>query len=219
LPRASGAGVDRAGHARRAHLARRAVLRGRRADVRRHAPGRAHPLRGQLPQPRGGRVTRQRRRAARRRRGQRGADPGGRAVNSQRVARLVTDVVVRRPALWRLLRGRTRGLFDRLAPTWETRIGPQLAPRVTFEVGDGSRLAFADGAFELVTLANMIPFFDELARVTAPGGAVAFSFSKGPETPIYVQSQRLRNELSRRGFLEFADFAAGPATALLARKG
>jgi malonyl-CoA O-methyltransferase len=177
------------------------------------------------------------------------------------------------------VRGRTRGLFDQLAPSWETRIGPQhvaalelalegldpprrvldlgtgtgvaakavamrfpdaqvtgvdlspgmieqakaglpsgLAERVVFEVGDASALAFGDGAFDLVTLANMIPFFDELARVTAPGGAVVLSFSRGEETPIYVPFDRLRRELGRRGFAEFADFSAGPATALRATR-
>ena len=96
---------------------------------------------------------------------------------------------------------------------------PELASRVRFEVGDASRLPFEDGAFELVTLANMIPFFDELARVTAAGGAIVFSFSKGSETPIYVATERLRRELGRRGFSQFADFAANPTTALVARKG
>ena len=200
-------------------------------------------------------------------------------MNSQRVARFVTDAVVRMPLLWRVLRGRTRGMFDQLAPTWETRIGPhhvaamqlaldtlpsprrvldvgtgtgvaaaavahrypeaevvavdlspgmiaeaerqlppELASRVRFEVGDAAHLPFEDSAFELVTLANMIPFFDELARVTAAGGAIVFSFSKGSETPIYVATERLRRELGRRGFSQFADFAAEPATALLARK-
>jgi SAM-dependent methyltransferase len=64
----------------------------------------------------------------------------------------------------------------------------------------------------------MIPFFDELARVLAPGGWALFSFSVGPETPIWVAPERLLSELSRRGFSEFADFQAGPGTALLARK-
>jgi ubiquinone/menaquinone biosynthesis C-methylase UbiE len=95
---------------------------------------------------------------------------------------------------------------------------PELAARVRFEVGDAARLPFDDAAFELVTLANMIPFFDELARVTAAAGAILFSFSRGAETPIYVQEGRLREELSRRGFAQFASFAAGPATALLARR-
>ncbi len=64
----------------------------------------------------------------------------------------------------------------------------------------------------------MIPFFDELARVTAPGGAVVVSYSRGAATPIYVAPERLHRELAGRGFAEFADFSAGPATALLARR-
>jgi ubiquinone/menaquinone biosynthesis C-methylase UbiE len=89
---------------------------------------------------------------------------------------------------------------------------------VSFQVGDAAELPFDDGAFELVTLANMIPFFDELSRVTAPDGAIVFSFSRGSETPIYVPPERLRRELGRRGFAQFADFSAGPATALFARR-
>jgi SAM-dependent methyltransferase len=95
---------------------------------------------------------------------------------------------------------------------------PELAGRVTFQAGDAERLPFDDGSFELVTLANMIPFFDELARVVAPGGHVAFSFSAGPQTPIWVPPERLRRELERRGFADFAEFDAGAGTALLARK-
>ena len=95
---------------------------------------------------------------------------------------------------------------------------PELRGRVSFERADASRLPFEDGAFDLVLLANMIPFFDELARVTAPGGTAVFSFSLGPETPIYVPRERLRSELARRGFSEFADFSAGAGTALVARK-
>ena len=95
---------------------------------------------------------------------------------------------------------------------------PELAGRVRFEAGDGERLPFGDGAFDLVTLANVIPFFDELARVTAPGGHLVVSFSAGPETPIWVPPQRLRRELAARGFSDFADFEAGTGTALVARK-
>lgn len=95
---------------------------------------------------------------------------------------------------------------------------PELAERVRFEQADAARLPYGDASFDLVTLANMIPFFDELARVVAPGGRALFSFSVGPETPIWVAPERLRAELSRRGFSDFADFQAGAGTALLARK-
>jgi hypothetical protein len=64
----------------------------------------------------------------------------------------------------------------------------------------------------------MIPFFDEVERVTAPRGWALFAWSVGPETPIYVPPERLRTELAGRGFTDFADFAAGPGTSFLARK-
>jgi SAM-dependent methyltransferase len=94
----------------------------------------------------------------------------------------------------------------------------ELAERVRFESGDASALPFADGSFEVVAHANMIPFFDELERVLAPGGQAVFAFSLGPRTPIYVTPERLKEELGRRGFTEFAEFTAGKGTALLARK-
>jgi ubiquinone/menaquinone biosynthesis C-methylase UbiE len=95
---------------------------------------------------------------------------------------------------------------------------PELAGQVRFEEADAEHLPYPDAWFDLVSLANMIPFFPELARITAPGGAVAFSFSGGAETPIYVPPELLRKELSKRGFTEFAEFAVGRGTALVARK-
>jgi SAM-dependent methyltransferase len=195
----------------------------------------------------------------------------------QRFARFVTDIVVRQPFLWRLLRPLMRRQFDTLAPVWDARrtpeafatiplglgrieappahvldlgtgtgsvarilaerlptadiVGVDLSPRmieearartsaanVRYQVADAQQLPFADGAFDLVTLANMIPFFDELARVVATGGYVLFSFSMGAGTPIYVTPERLRAELERRGFAEFAELSAGEGTALVARK-
>jgi ubiquinone/menaquinone biosynthesis C-methylase UbiE len=195
----------------------------------------------------------------------------------QRFARIVTNVVVRRPMLWRFLRRPLRAQFDRLAPVWEEMrsaeafapveaalerlpepprrvldlgtgtgsvarlvaarfpdaavIGVDLSERMieqarrrtesaraSYEVADAEHLPFEDGAFDLVTLGNMIPFFDELARIVASGGRVLFAFSAGPETPIYVSSERLRDQLSRRGFAEFAELSAGRGTAFLALK-
>ena len=90
--------------------------------------------------------------------------------------------------------------------------------RIRYVVADAQRLPFEDGAFDLVTLGNMIPFFDEVARVVAPGGSVLFAFSAGPSTPIYVAPGRSRSELSRRGFGGFGELAAGRGTALIATR-
>jgi SAM-dependent methyltransferase len=98
------------------------------------------------------------------------------------------------------------------------KLAPELAGRVRFEVADSAGLPFADGSFELVALANMIPFFDELGRVLAPGGHVLFAFSEGAATPIYVPFERLRSELLRRGFAEPEELSVGTGTAVLARK-
>jgi ubiquinone/menaquinone biosynthesis C-methylase UbiE len=87
-----------------------------------------------------------------------------------------------------------------------------------YEVADAAALPFPDGSFDLVTLNNMIPFFDEVARVTAPGGHVAVAFALGPQTPIWVPLDRVRRELEARGFLHVADFAAGRGRSLLAER-
>jgi SAM-dependent methyltransferase len=94
----------------------------------------------------------------------------------------------------------------------------ELSGRVRFEQADASRLPYDDHSFDLLSLANMIPFFDEIDRMLAPGGSVIFSFSGGAETPIWVPTERIRGELSRRGFSEFADFHVGRGTSVLARK-
>jgi malonyl-CoA O-methyltransferase len=95
----------------------------------------------------------------------------------------------------------------------------RLGGRVQYDIADASALPYDDGAFELVTLSNMIPFFDELARVTSAGGSVIVAFTMGDRTPIYVPFSRVRSELARRGFAHVADFDAGTGTALLAKKG
>jgi ubiquinone/menaquinone biosynthesis C-methylase UbiE len=109
-------------------------------------------------------------------------------------------------------------LSERMLAQARSKTPPGLGGRIRFERADASRLPYADGSFELVAHANMIPFFDELARVLAPGGQALFAFSGGAETPIYVATERLREELSRRGFAEFADITEGKGSGLLARK-
>jgi SAM-dependent methyltransferase len=199
----------------------------------------------------------------------------------QRFARLATDLAVRRPALWGLLRRPLRLQFNRLARSWDEGRSPtrlagfeaalalvpgaprraldvgtgtgdaafalarrwpelevvgvdlselmvaearrkiplELAGRVRFEPADAAALPFEDGFFDLVGLNNAIPFFDELARVLAPGGIAVFGASAGAATPIYVAPERLRRELGNRGFEGFREVTAGRATGLLAWKG
>ena len=95
---------------------------------------------------------------------------------------------------------------------------PELEGRVRFEVADAAALPFEEEAFDLVVLLNMIPFFEELARVAAPDGAVVFAWSSGPQTPIYVPPETLRAGLETRGFAGFDEVAAGRGTAFVARK-
>ena len=87
-----------------------------------------------------------------------------------------------------------------------------------YEVADASALAFPDGAFDLVTLSNMIPFFDELERVTAAGGFVVVAYSRGSATPIWVPLDRVERELGRRGIETIETLSVPPGLALLARK-
>ena len=92
------------------------------------------------------------------------------------------------------------------------------APQLRFEVGDASRVEAADGSFDLVAMNNVIPFFDELGRIVAPGGHLLVAFSRGAETPIYVRPGPLRRGLRRGGFEVVEEVAAGPGTAIVARR-
>jgi hypothetical protein len=64
----------------------------------------------------------------------------------------------------------------------------------------------------------MIPFLDQTARVLRPGGWTLFAFSSGAETPIWVEPDRLRRELERRGFTDFAEISTGRGVAAVARR-
>ena len=88
--------------------------------------------------------------------------------------------------------------------------------RERYDVADASALPYANAAFDLVALNNMIPFFDELVRVLAPGGHVALAYSLGDRTPIYVPLPRVRAELERRGLAVLLEQETGPGLSLLA---
>lgn len=194
---------------------------------------------------------------------------------SQRFARLATDIAVRVPALWPVLRPALTRLFDRIAPWWDEATGPERmvayeaalervpgeparaldlgtgtgdgaialarrwpgaevlgvdisagmvaearrkAPELRFEVADARRLDVPDGAFDLVAMNNVIPFFAELGRIVAPGGHLVVAFSRGAQTPIYVAPGRLRRGLRRAGLEVVDEVATNPGTAIVARR-
>jgi SAM-dependent methyltransferase len=98
------------------------------------------------------------------------------------------------------------------------RLQPALVGRVRFEVSDSARLPFVDGAFDLVLVVNMIPFFDEIARVTAAPGTVVVASYSGPSTPIWTPPEILGERLAGLGFGGFEEIAVGAGTAFLARR-
>jgi SAM-dependent methyltransferase len=100
-----------------------------------------------------------------------------------------------------------------------TRLLPaDLVGRVSFRVADADALPFENESFDLVVLLNMIPFFTEVARVTAPAGTVVAASSSGPETPIYVPPETFRARLAPLGFDRFDEVRAGDGTAFIARR-
>lgn len=109
-------------------------------------------------------------------------------------------------------------LSPRMIEQAQALLPPELGGRVRFRVADASELPFEDGSFELVVLMNMIPFFDELARVTAPGGAAVFAAVSGSSTPIWTPPETLRARLEPHGFDRFDELQVGEGTALLARR-
>jgi SAM-dependent methyltransferase len=69
---------------------------------------------------------------------------------------------------------------------------------VRFEVADIA--TFRPGtAFDLILMMNMPPFFDQVARLLAPGGYVVSIASLGPSTPFYTSPATLERGFARRG--------------------
>src|SRR5207248_2744911 len=78
----------------------------------------------------------------------------------------------------------------------------ELRGRVTFQPADASALPFADGSFELVAHANMIPFFDEVTRVLAPGGYALWPLRPTTAQNADPQTRRRTPRIRRRGRCE-----------------
>ncbi len=118
-------------------------------------------------------------------------------IDEKTIARWITDAVVRRPALWGLFRGRMRDMFERIAPTWETRIGPHhlgalrlavdgVAPMHVLDVGTGTGVA-AHALAEWFPAADVVgvdlaaAMVDEARR---KGGRARFEVADASQLPF-----------------------------------
>jgi ubiquinone/menaquinone biosynthesis C-methylase UbiE len=90
------------------------------------------------------------------------------------------------------------------------RIAQAKVPGVTFEPADAARLPFADASFDLVTQNNVPVYFDELVRVTAPGGRVLITSTLGPATPYYTPHNVLRRRFGKLGFTDLRSEQSPP---------
>ena len=118
-------------------------------------------------------------------------------IDERTLARWITDAVVRRPVLWRLLRGRMRDMFERLAPAWETRLGPHhlgalrlgvagLTPTRALDVGTGTGVA-AHALTEWFPSAEVVGVdLSEamIAQARSKGGRARFEVADASQLPF-----------------------------------
>jgi SAM-dependent methyltransferase len=91
-------------------------------------------------------------------------------------------------------------------------------PAVQFVAGDGAALPIATKSVDLAVLLNAPPFFDEIARVVRPAGAVVLAFSHGSRQPMYVSGPDSARRLRRHGFNDVIAGWAGEGTFVLGRR-
>lgn len=91
-------------------------------------------------------------------------------------------------------------------------------PEVNFVAGDGAALPIATKSVDLAVLLNAPPFFNEIARVVRPGGAVVLAFSHGSRQPMYVSGPDAARHLRRHGFNDVIAGWAGEGTFVIGRR-
>lgn len=101
----------------------------------------------------------------------------------------------------------------------QAKIGLDPDARVSFKVGDASRLPFQDDSFDLVTQVNMPIFFGQIERVLRPGGGLAIATSMGELTPFSTSERLIRRKLDAHGFGEVTSGVAGEGTWVAAKLG
>ena len=96
------------------------------------------------------------------------------------------------------------------------RIATTKVEGVSFEPADASRLPFADDSFDLVVQNNVPVYFNEIARVLAPGGQALITSTFGPGTPYYTPHNVLKKRFAKLGFKDLRSEQSPPGDWFLA---
>lgn len=89
--------------------------------------------------------------------------------------------------------------------------------KVRFEVADVATYDGA-GAYDLIVMVNMPPFYGAIANLLAPGGHVLHVSTAGARTPFYTSLKELRRAFARRHVAQALTGTAGNATYYVGRK-
>lgn len=92
-----------------------------------------------------------------------------------------------------------------------------LGGRLWFLVADIATFEDDEG-FDLITMLNMPPFFDNVAALLRPGGFVVSASSYGSRTPFFTPPGLLKRGFERRGLRTVAVGQVGLGTYYLARR-
>ena len=82
-----------------------------------------------------------------------------------------------------------------------TKKATQAGSAARFAVARNQDSGFDDGEFDLVTMVNVPPPFDEVHRLLAPGGHAIVVYTKGPDTWFYSDAKRLEKGFRKHGML------------------
>lgn len=108
-------------------------------------------------------------------------------------------------------------LSEEMVAKAQSKVGLDPDARVSFRVGDASKLPFSDDSFDLVTQVNMPIFFREISRVLRPGGGLIIATSLGDLTPFSTPEKLIRKKLATHNFGQVNTGAAGEGTWVAAK--
>jgi ubiquinone/menaquinone biosynthesis C-methylase UbiE len=97
------------------------------------------------------------------------------------------------------------------------KLDEDLSERVEFAVADAAHLPYESASFDLVAQVSVPVFFDEIARVLAPGGHAVVVSSLGAATPFHTPARTLDRGFRQRGMQRVDEGAAGVGTYYIAR--